>query len=587
MARVVGLDIGRSNVRAVVLELNLRAYTLLEAVEEPITEPATGGSASGPVDPAGSDAGAEARPDDQQSNVEREEIPPEWEDTEPGAPQTTGLTVGQREAVARIAARGLMDVDAIFVALPSDDALLARVSLPFGSAREIEAVIAPQLEGRVPGEVEDFLIDFMRGDRAPSGEFVVYAAAVEPDRVASLLADLERTGVDPKGIDVPPFPLLGAAHALVETLPTGPVAVVDIGSDVTGVAIFAGDALQYARSFPGGGERVTDALAAMFSLEPDAAREGKHREGFIDLEIPASDAPSGDDGRDVAAACRSGAEAWARQLRRTLHAHATEWGAGVETIYLCGGGAQLPGLPELVTESLGVQATVIPANAPFAANVPEFQQLAPRFATALGLALRGTSVQGASSFNVRKGEFAYRGSHENLRRRLPQVAIGVVVLCVLGIAMALGRVAMLSAESEALDSALAELSEAVLGEAVTDPGDIQRQLRLGSVRPSFIPERSAYALFAEVSQTVGGTLDLGYDIRAQSVEVDLERRIFRVEGEADSAESVDTFQSELAARECFHSIERDDLSQRRDSEVFSFSVQGVIDCDGDPEGEDR
>lgn len=569
MARVVGLDIGTLSVKAVVVETSLRGYELVEVIEEPIvrlveepqTQPDGEPAAPDAEQPAGPAAAAES--------------------TEPD------FSIGDAEldALERLVARGIGEADSVYMALRPSDVLLTKVGLPFSNDREIAAVLAPQLEGRIPAEVDELTLDFMRGGRQESGEYAIYAAATDPARLATVLGELGALGLDPRVLDVPPFPAMTAARGLITAPSEGPIAVVDIGAESTGVAIFDGDALQYARTFTGGGERVTAALRKTFGLDAETAREGKHREGFIDLATPETDAPTGQDAADISNACRAASKGLVRQLRRTLHAHATEWGTGVTTVYLTGGGSLLPGLAEYIGQSLGVETRPLPFDAPGVA-LAGFAEVGPRFTTALGLALRGAPSVKGSEMNLRVGEFEFRGTYEYVRQRIPSMAIGLVAVAVLGLAFAFGRMATLRAELAAVDTALAEATQSVFGESVTETSDIQRRFRLGSVRPSFVPDTSAYQLFVAILATVGNTVDLGYEVTASDVEVDLERRIFRVEGEADSAESVDTFETELSAVECLSEIERNDLSQSRGSEGFTFSVQGEIACGGEDEEED-
>lgn len=574
MARVVGLDIGRFSVKAVVLETSMRAFELIEVVEEPIVRAAPDGDdgehAPGETQPTGHPAAEASAPEPVASDDEDDAF--------------RGLDPAALAALERLRDRGLFEADAIYTQLRPSDVLLTKVALPFSQPREIAAVLAPQLEGRVPAEVDELSIDFMRGGRLPSGEYAVYAAGVDPARLAIVLAELAGVGVDPRVLDVPPFPLMTAARTLVTEPITGPIAVVDIGAETTGVIIFDGADLQYARTFPGGGERATAALAAVFGLDADTAREGKHREGFLDASLPESEGPTGQDATDVSNACREASKGLVRQLRRTLHAHATEWGVGVSRVYLCGGGSMLPGLVDYVGQSLGVDTRPLPYDAP-AVALGGFAEVGPRFASALGLALRGTTAPKGSEMNARVGDFSFRGSYEYVRQRAPQIALGLVAIAALGLAFAFGRIASLKAESSALDTALAEATLSVFGESVTEPNAIQSRFRLGAVRPSFLPERSAYAVFVSILSTVGDTVDLGYEVTASDVEVDMERRIFRVEGAADSAESVDTFEAELGALDCLRDIERNDLSQRRGTEGFTFALQGEVRCGGATEEE--
>lgn len=580
MARVVGLDIGALTVKAVVLEVGLRTWELVEAVEEAILFPAPE-----PVVPPEAEAASAGESGAHETPpADADEAAPESAPSPDEVLPTLGAPT--LEAIARLHARGIFEGDAVYTGLAPDSALLTRLTLPFSADKEIAPVLAPQLEGRLPADVDDLLLDFMRGGQLESREYVVYVAGIEPATMALLLAELNDVGVDPKVVDVAPFPLLTAARALLPEAPTGPIAVVDIGADATGVAIFDALDLQYARTFSGGGERITNALADMFSLDAPTARAGKHREGFIDDQTPENEGPTGQDAIDISNACRTAVKPLIRQLRRTLHAHASEWNTGIERVYLCGGSVALPGLAQYIGQSLGVETMLLPTAVPSTSSVPEFATEGPRFATALGLALRGVSGIKGSSMNARVGPFTFKGTYEYVRQRVPQMIAGAAILAVLSLAFVFGRIAVANAELRALDDALTEATMSVFGTEMTSPNDIASRFRLGGTRPAFIPDVSAYGLFVTASNTIGETLDLGYTVAATDIEIDLERRIFRMQGTADSAESVDTFETQLATHTCFREIERNDLSQVARGEGFEFSVQGIIQCTDAPAPED-
>ncbi|MCB9506089.1 MAG: pilus assembly protein PilM [Myxococcales bacterium] len=555
MSRIVGLDIGRLTVKAVAVEGVGRTWELVDVFEEAIEIPAPDAElGQDEATPASGTPAADAEAD-------------------PGAALSLGAET--LAALRRLADRGAFVGDGVVASMRGRDAVLTRISLPFEGAKEIRAVLAPQLEGRLPAEIEDFLVDFERGARLPNGEFAIFTAAVTPETVAIRLGELASVGVDPRALEVPPFHLVTLARNLLPANPA-PVAIVDIGADTTSVVIVADGQLQTCRSFPGGGERATALLAESFGLTPELAREGKHSEGFIDPDAVEQDAPTGDDATDISNACRRGLVGIIRQLRRTLHAHAAEWGGQVGRVYLVGGGSVLSGTAEYVGASLGIETVPLPFDQPGLSRVEGFAAVAPRFASALAMALRGISPATASSISARQGAFAFRGSYDYLRAAAPQLAFGAATLAVLFVAFIGARLAALGAEVRALDATLESATQELFGSPETDPDRIRSELTLRAARPSFLMKESAYDLLVMVSNTIGETLDNGYSVAAGEVEVDMERKVFRVSGTADSAESVDTFQQFLAQQECFKELERTELAQR--GEGFEFTLQGMAFC---------
>lgn len=551
-SRVTGLEIGAHSVRAVVLETGFRGFELVEVAEEVIVEPEV--EAPPPTD--GEDGDAEATPLDE--------------------PMPLGLTEGTRAAIERLADRGLLESDSVVTALPRDAVYLTEIELPFANPNQIRPILAPQLDGRLPEETDELLFDLMVGGEAAAGGHVIHVAATRPERIAIFLGELQAVGIDPRVLDLAPMPVFTTSR-LEQPEVTERVALVDIGAETTGLVVRYGEHVETVSVVGGGGEAITRALAATFDIDEATARAGKHREGFIDAGMPELAESSGDDRADTANACRRAMKPLVRRLRTTLHAHMTRIGAPVDRIELHGGTAALPGLAAYIEQSLGVPTTVYRAQHETLVALDGFEDVSHRFSAALGLALRAAPNTVGSRFDFRVGPFAFRGSYEHLQARLPELGIGTAAILAAALLLFFGRVAMLKAEQRQLDTALETVTTEMFGEAYTDPRSIQTQLMLAGAGPSLHPERSAHDHFVNLANVIGDMQDFGGEIRATTMEVDLGRYIFRLEGNAGSAEDVDELQTMLDEIDCLTDIERNDLSRDRDS-GFRFSVQGAIDC---------
>lgn len=551
--RVVGLDIGRYSVKAVVLNAKFRRWEVVEFAEELVELPVVQA-------PEANDA---------------ETAPVPLED----APALDTLGRGAMAALDRLRQRGVLTADAVVTALPRDSVYFTQLVLPFSNPAQIADILPPQLDGKLPEEVDDLLLDFSVGGAASQGGFHVLAAATRPAGVAGMLAALGAHAVDPKVVDLSPFPLLTASRAL--GLGTeGSVAYVDIGWRETGVVIARGDQVQFARVIAGGGETLTEALADTFSLPLPRAREGKHREGFIDAGLPDSASPTGNDGYDAANACRNAVKPIVKRLRNTLQAHLGEAGEGVTSIVIAGSTARLPGLAEYIGQSLGIPCTAFGLEgAPGAAAVAGLAEDGARFATALGLALRAVSGTTGSRFNFRKGPFAYGGNYEFVRAQMVPMAIGIgAIVAATGLWIA-GQFVLLRSERATLDEALATVTAEVFGEPVTDPRTITTRLTSIEGGPTLHASRSAFDLFVDAANVLGDLQDQGRELTAKSIDVDFTRFLFRMEGEAQNAETVDELQQELGGVECFGEVTRNDLTAIPGGTGFRFGLQAPIDCD--------
>jgi Tfp pilus assembly PilM family ATPase len=452
--------------------------------------------------------------------------------------------------------------------------------LPFNSPKEVEAVLRPQLDGKLPEEVDDLFVDWMAGGPATEGGFLIHTLAVQEDRMASLLADLMSVGVDARLMDVDPFHLATTVRGVLST-DSETVAILDLGAERSGLLILDGSRIDYARVVQGGGETITRALAAAFQLPLARARDGKHESGFIDpLDLPAGTERDKDQ-MLVASTCRDALKPLIRRLRESFHAHLTATHREVSRVYLCGGSSMLPGLDSYIGQSLGVPCEVFTADRPEFARLADFPAVSHRFAGALGLALRGVSGVQGSQFNLRKGRFSFRGSYDFLLGQLPSILTAALVLLFCGGLFYASRVALLKSEQAALNETLEVLSEQTFGEVISNPSTIRSRLQSAGNRTALRPENSAFHYFAEIADVVDLLQGDGARVDGRSMEVDLGNMTFTIEGTAAAAANVDRLEQELSQVRCMVGVERRDL-RRDDQGQFRFTVQGRVDCSSAP-----
>ena len=542
-SRIIGLDIGTTSLRVVVLDAGFRSLTVVEMCE---TEILVSGAAAALEDEAVALSPAEAR------------------------------LAAVAEALERLRAQGMLEAEGFGVAATSEGIYLTPLALPFSGAKEIGAVLVPQLDGRIPEEVESLQLSFTVGNRLPSGEHQVFVAAAKPEAVADRLETLAAWGIDPRVLELSPFPVAAAAAWLLGPTPE-PVAVLDIGAQRASLVVIADQKVEFVHTVAGGGALVTAAIMRAFpDLDEETARMGKHRDGS--LLMPAEGEAWTEDEELVFSACDEGVKPLVRDLRRSLHAHATQWGRPVTRLYLTGGGSQLRGLSEYLGSALGVETELLPATRPEVVAMPDLAEQLPLFTTALGLALRAAGMQSATGLDLRVGAAAFKGTTEHLRGRLVEMAAwgGAIVAALM--MMLVARASLLQAEVDVLDAELSKLTTEVMGKPVTGSESILKAIRESGDEASFIPKQSAFDIFAAVTAAVQATSDEGYDAKAKQVDVDLQRKQFLIKGIADTAESVDALETKLSEIPCIKEIKRGSVEASRTSAGFDFDMKGTASC---------
>lgn len=210
----------------------------------------------------------------------------------------------------------------------------------------------------VPGSVEESFIEFEILGDAAEGQMNVLMVAAPRDVVESRVNACEAAGLDVEVVDVESFAI---NRALIETnregAPASSFALIDIGASSTSVSIIHDGVFAMNRSIPHGGQILTEALVSYFSLSEEDAEAGKTQLDVTNLlnEIGVLESPP-------LKVIQPHIDDLVREVRRSLNYFQSQQGEGqearkVEHLVVCGGGAKLPGLPEYLSQRLGLPVT--------------------------------------------------------------------------------------------------------------------------------------------------------------------------------------------------------------------------------------
>ena len=210
--RILGLDIGATSARAVVVESLHRGWTVVAAARAPVAPPAADGS------------------------------PP--------------LRERQLDAVRTLLSENQLSFESALVSLPGASASHV-VTLPFADPKRIQQTIGFEVEGQIPFDLAEVAWDWQPlQERDGKAELLV--AVVKKEELASLLSGLAAAGIDPRAV-VPPGPSYAAlfgAGALAREPGAAPSqgvqALIDVGTTRTSLCIVNGDRCEAARTFPVG-----------------------------------------------------------------------------------------------------------------------------------------------------------------------------------------------------------------------------------------------------------------------------------------------------------------------------------------------
>lgn len=534
MGKILGLDLGAHSVKGVLIDGNARGYRVLAAQEVPRPSPA------------------------------------------PNEDPLAGL----RLALSQFGSDPRFARDSVIVAVPGAGLATHPITLPFGDPKKVEAALGFEIESQLPYDLSEAVYDYQPAPHPPGvtghEKTELSVGVLKKEELKQLLALLREQDLEPRIVTHAALALqnyLMSAKELFSGIPEDEaVALIDIGHERTNVAIGRpGFAVEFGRTFAAGGRELTRAVAT--ELQTPVEQAASWKEEVADLSAP----PSGPDYERARNALLRGMQPIYRELRPTLKAYSARSRRRIHRVFLCGGTAQLKGICERWSRDLGitVEPLQLPAEGHELIPAPQRSELALAYA----LALRGNATGArAPRFNLRRGEFAFKGDFDYLKEKaVPLVAMAAALILML-IASGVVRNAMLSRREKQVDQMLCDTTQRILG-ACEKNYDRALNLLKGKESPAAaVPKVSAVGILSEVTARVPDSVSVTFD----QISVDPERVTLR--GEIDSPKSLDQVSSALRGHRCFKEVKEGKMEKTRDGQKLSFRLDVEVSCSGVPTG---
>ncbi len=558
--RIVGLDIGSYAVKAVVLE----AHRRLEVVEYHQVEVRKRHQGEdGTVQ--------EEAPDGGDWDTERDdEETPQGE----GLDDDSGFDAAAwSDALAELKARGVFeDAHEVITCFPDGQAVMVHVEVPFAKPRDVAEILPPMLSDELPVSLKEVISDFIVVPGREAETFEAIVGVVKRGLMSQFLGNCQGAGLEPAVVGVPELMLRYAAEQAVSP-GVESYGIIDLGHRFTRLLIVSEGKPVVAHHSRRGGAQITQVLSENFQISVEDAEELKHREGVVGEMAASGDRQV----RKLAGTIEEALRPLTRDLRRTFQSAYARQGVAVEEIYVCGGTSRIQGIEGHLEEEF--QVPVKRLNAQLGGidwQVPESPGVVPEEAAlALGCALQRPIDDGeAFLIDFRKEEFVYRGKTSFLRQQLTRYGLVAAVLVLMLAAVLVVQTMEQRAQLQAMQQALAEQSEQVFGETVSDPGEVQARLEGEAVDDRrFIPGMSAYELMVRVLEQVDDDMTLEFD----RIEVDTDRSLIQLVAETDSPQSVDNIANQIERLECLSDVSKDQVNVQSDDRV-QFELQIASNC---------
>jgi len=274
----------------------------------------------------------------------------------------------------------------VAMAVPTGAVITKKIIVP-ASLRENELEVQVESEANqyIPFALEEVNLDFQVVGPSPTSpeEQEVLIAATRKEKVEDRVAVAESAGLKAAVMDIEAFAQQSALGLVVKQLPNAGkdmnVAIVDVGANVMNVSVMRNDQSIYTREQAFGGNQLTQDIVARYGMSVEEAENAKRSGGLPD-----------DFETEV---LRPFMENAALEIQRAMQFFftSTQFNA-IDHILLTGGTSTLPGLEDMVSSRVRVNAMV--AN-PFAnmSISPRIQLKklisdAPALMIACGLAMR-------------------------------------------------------------------------------------------------------------------------------------------------------------------------------------------------------
>lgn len=450
--KYVGLDLGTSEVKAVLVNAGLRTIQVLEVAVEPVVRR-----------PSGDDSLAAA------------------------------LDIG----IALLRRRGWNHYP-VGVVLPGNLAAYRVFKFPFTDPRRIAQAIAFEAEGQFPVPLENLELDHVPAAVGGAGQALTVAvrrAAIDQIQAAFKVAtiDLKLITVDVLATaqvlaaDVPE-PAKGAAADARTPIVLG----LDIGHQTTDLVAIGPKGPVAARMLRRGGVHVTRALQQRYQLDDADAEAAKRQNAF--LPHRGQGALSAEQLESATIVARA-LEPVLREIEHTRIWLRAEFGGEVVQLRLSGGGANLRGLDAYLSEQLDLPVErVRPRESAGLRGLGghDWTTTAAALGAALGCARRPL-------IQLHKDASAQRGSDGSwIAERMSTVAALGFAILAFGVVDTVVGSSALEAERAAYEAELGEASHKVFGEALTSKAEIEARLSAVDGRDitKLIPQRGALDVLA-------------------------------------------------------------------------------------------
>lgn len=262
--------------------------------------------------------------------------------------------------------------------------IIKHIAIPKAQEKDIEDQVYWEAEQYIPFDMKDISLDYeVVQEDMGDGKMDILLVAAKKDFIDKRLGTVREAGLTPEVLDVDALALANVFWENYEMTPDNAVLLVDVGASLTKINIVSQNTTLFTRDVAVGGKNLTQEIQNKLGIS------------FPEAEVLKIDACStGQIPEEVVPLVNSISENIALEIRRSLDFYAASpVQLPVTGVYLCGGSSRVPGLSNLLAETLGLSVEYLNPFSKVACSGRQFSEefvaaISSGAAVPLGLALR-------------------------------------------------------------------------------------------------------------------------------------------------------------------------------------------------------
>jgi len=285
------------------------------------------------------------------------------------------------KAIKTIIADNKIKNKLVVATLPENEVISRLVRLPPLKDSEIMDALRFEAETFVPYSLEEVSLDYEIIEKDEAGRLTVFVIAARNELISNYIKLFKNLGLEMAALESPAVAFRRMARSSLGSVER--LVVLNIGEKFSDIFNINKGNVYFSRSLPVGGESLTRAVSLGLGLDLPSAEEYKKAYGIKEEELEGK----------IRTATMPVFNSITDEVRKAIALFVEDTGGkAVQLLVLSGGSANLPGMAEELTRTLGVEVQisqpfvnidVTKIQSPFNLNVEGC-----RFSLAVGLSLR-------------------------------------------------------------------------------------------------------------------------------------------------------------------------------------------------------